>query len=184
MAPSRIVFLRHAEKPGPEYGAGVDPSGAPDAGSLAVRGWQRAGALARMLSAHDDPRLGRLRPSAIFAPRVDARSKSKRSSQTVDPLVALLNASERVRYVTTYEKTDARGVMNEVLAQRDVVLVSWEHKMLPALPRCVPGAPAVPALWTPDRFDLLWILDRTAAGWSFSQHPQLLLAGDRADPIV
>jgi hypothetical protein len=34
-----------------------------------------------------------------------------------------------------------------------------------------------------DRFDVVWLFDRTDTGWSFSQLPQLLLSGDSANPI-
>jgi len=67
--------------------------------------------------------------------------------------------------------------------QRGIVLIAWEHKVLPSLIGHVPGAPAVPAAWPDERFDMVWILERAEGRWSFSQRPQLLLAGDRAEPI-
>ena len=69
------------------------------------------------------------------------------------------------------------------MSRNGTVLVAWEHKRLPGLIDLLPDAPHVPRHWPDNRFDLVWILDRTARGWSFSQLPQLLLAGDRATPI-
>jgi len=46
MAPTRIMFIRHAEKPHEppcENDDGVKTSGERDEKSLAVQGWQRAG---------------------------------------------------------------------------------------------------------------------------------------------
>jgi hypothetical protein len=47
----------------------------------------------------------------------------------------------------------------------------------------LPNPPNVPRDWPDDRFDVVWLFDRTDTGWSFSQLPQLLLSGDSADPI-
>src|SRR5437899_2403330 len=49
MSSLTLLIIRHGEKPpkkpqDADYGAGVDAKGAPDVKSLAVRGWQRAGA--------------------------------------------------------------------------------------------------------------------------------------------
>lgn len=185
MSPRRIVFIRHAEKPGPQCGIGIEADGSPDDASLAVRGWQRAGALAVLFGCSaDDARCGPLHPDAVYASGVGPGSKSKRSMQTVAPLVALLSARGRTKYVTAYLKEDAAALMTDVLAQHGVVLVSWEHKMLPALIAQVPGAQASPPAWPDDRFDILWILDRDGDAWVFSQQPQLLLAGDSEQCIA
>lgn len=178
MEPTRILFIRHAEKPGAAFGKGVDAEGNPDEESLAVRGWQRAGALARFFSAGKDERLGDVRPESVFAPGLGPGSQSKRPMQTVDPLVALLRESSPVKHVLTHLKDDGAALMADVLTQTGVVLISWEHKVLPTLFSHIPGAPPVPAAWPEDRYDVIWLLDRRAHGWAFSQHPQLLLAGD------
>ena len=69
------------------------------------------------------------------------------------------------------------------LAQFALGVIAWEHKVLPSLVGHVPHAPNVPANWPEDRFDLVWVLDRTGSEWSFAQLPQMLLAGDSAEPI-
>lgn len=183
MGPNRILFIRHAEKPSTAFGKGVDAEGNADEDSLAVRGWQRAGALARFFAAEKNERLGDVRPDSVFAPGLGQGSKSKRPLQTVEPLVALLRETSPVNYVLTHLKDDGAALVADVLAQSGIVLVSWEHKVLTTLFSHIPDAPAVPSAWPEDRYDMIWILDKTAQGWSFSQHPQCLLAGDSNLPI-
>jgi hypothetical protein len=44
----------------------------------------------------------------------------------------------------------------------------------------------VPQIWPDDRFDLVWVFEpgSTGGSWRLRQVPQLLLAGDRAEPIA
>lgn len=77
MAATKIMLIRHAEKPnGGTHG--VDPSGERDDEDLTVRGWQRAGALARLFlpasGTFSDPRLAT--PHTIFASGAGKHSKS------------------------------------------------------------------------------------------------------------
>jgi hypothetical protein len=179
MTPKRIMFIRHAEKSGaPGDGEGVQPDGTQDDESLTVRGWQRAGALARFLSSRPE-----LKPGVIFASGLGRGSKSKRPLQTVTPLADLLKETEAVALITTHLKDDLQPLMKDVLSRQGPVLVAWEHKRIPGLVGLLPGPPSVPSDWPDDRFDLVWLFDRTDTGWSFSQLPQLLLSGDGADPI-
>lgn len=183
VTPERIMFIRHAEKPAPDLGSGVDANGKADEESLAVRGWQRAGALARFFCPAEGAHAAKLTPGSVFAPGTGPASKSRRSMQTVAPLVALLQETSAVNFVTAYLKDDGVALMKDVLAQSGVVLIAWEHKILPSLIAYLPHAPKVPASWPEDRFDLVWVLDRTADGWIFTQLPQMLLAGDSTQPI-
>jgi hypothetical protein len=57
-----------------------------------------------------------------------------------------------------------------------VVLVSWEHKAIHQIVTGL-GGPRSPD-WPDDRFDMVFVLDRTGAGWDLTQVPQMLLAGD------
>ncbi|WP_345814912.1 phosphoglycerate mutase family protein [Paraburkholderia sp. PREW-6R] len=183
MAPHRIMFIRHAEKPDASSGTGIDADGKPDEESLAVRGWQRAGALVRFFCPAEDSHATQRRPGTVFAPGTGPASESRRAMQTVTPLVAKVRETSKVEFITTYLKDDGEALMKDVLTRAGVVLISWEHKVLPTLIGHMPGAPAVPSKWPDKRFDMVWVLDRDDDTWSFSQLPQLLLAGDSDEPI-
>jgi hypothetical protein len=179
MAPSRILFIRHAEKPHEppcENDDGVKKSGEKDKESLAVRGWQRAGALAHFFASQRA-----LKPDVIFASGIGPDSESHRPKQTVTPLAKLL---DDLAIVDSHLKNDIEPLMQDVMTRGGKVLVSWEHHLIPKLVGKLPNAPAVPAIWPDDRFDIVWVLDAAGAGWTFSQIPQLLLAGDSAKPIT
>ena len=67
------------------------------------------------------------------------------------------------------------------------VLVAWEHKRIPLIANRLVGDPAiVPQVWPDDRFDLVWVFEpaSTLGTFRLRQVPQLLLAGDRAEPIT
>lgn len=177
MAPKRIMFIRHAEKPGePTNDKGVAFDGSPDDSCLTVLGWQRAGALAKFFS--EPP----LRPNVVFAAGAHG-GKRMRPTDTVTPLVDLLNASRSVPFIKNHLKDDFQPLIDDVMSRNGTVLVAWEHKRIPSVVGLLPDPPRVPQHWPDNRFDLVWIFDRTAHGWSFSQLPQLLLAGDRTTPI-
>jgi hypothetical protein len=67
------------------------------------------------------------------------------------------------------------------------VLVAWDHTRLPLIAtRLVGDGSSVPQIWPADRFDLVWVFEPGSTGGSrrLRQVPQLLLAGDRAEPIA
>jgi hypothetical protein len=185
MAPARIMFIRHAEKPLDGGDDGVTANGHADPESLTPRGWQRAGALARFFQSLP-PSGGDalLTPAVVFAAGTGPGSKSKRPTQTVTPLVDLLTETRPTPFITKHLKGDHQQLIDDVMSRDGVVLVSWEHELIPTLVGLIPKPPAVPQVWAGDRFDLVWMLDAVPAGWRFTQKPQLLLAGDRPDPIV
>jgi hypothetical protein len=178
MAPSRILFIRHAEKPHEppcENDDGVKKNGEKDKESLTARGWQRAGALARFFASQSS-----LRPGVIFASGIGDGSASHRPRQTVTPLAELIGLGIEDGHL----KDDVKALMKDVISRTGSVLVSWEHHMIPKLVGALPDAPAVPAKWPDDRFDMVWVLEAAGDGWKFSQVPQMLLAGDRDKPIT
>lgn len=181
MSPTRIIYIRHAEKPEKDGDSGTTANGTSDSKSLTPRGWQRAGALDRFFCPLSP--LESITPRTIFAANVDADDPSKRPIETVTPLFEYLQTQGPVDFITSYEKADHDGLTQDLLGREGVVLVAWEHKQIPALVACLPGSPATPGNWPDDRFDMCWILDSTANGWSFSQKPQLLLANDTSTPI-
>ena len=183
MAPTKIMLIRHAEKPHASHaGAGVGEHGGADDRDLAVRGWQRAGALARFFAPRDGRTAiqGIARPDSIFAAGVGSGSRSKRARQTVEPLAELIG----VEVTDAFLKGQEPDLSAAILGRDGVVLAAWEHKAIAAIVDLVTeGSVAVPP-WPDDRFDVVLVLDRSANGWTLTQVPQLLLAGDRGDPLA
>ncbi len=67
------------------------------------------------------------------------------------------------------------------------ILIAWEHKRIPLIANRLVWEPSsVPQSWPDERFDLIWVFEPapTPGGFRLRQVPQLLLAGDRADPII
>jgi hypothetical protein len=152
----------------------VKKSGEPDKESLTVQGWQRAGALAHFFASEAD-----LRPDVIFSSGIGAGSESHRPKQTVMPLAKLLGIEINEKHL----RDEVEPLMSDVEGCQGIVLVSWEHHRIPGLVALLKNAPAVPAKWPDDRFDIVWILHQNGNGWDFTQKPQLLLAADLDDEI-
>ena len=139
-------------------------------------GWERArrlvGFFAQPTARHIE------RPDAVFAAAPD--EGSKRPFQTVKPLAAALWPASGPNPVNTaIRKEDVRALVDAVMAATGVVLVCWEHKLLPHAMAAFPHAVATPEKWPEDRFDVVWILKRKPEGWEFRQTPQMLMPGDQ-----
>ncbi|WP_341317478.1 phosphoglycerate mutase family protein [Paraburkholderia sp. IMGN_8] len=185
MAPTRIMFIRHAEKPGHGVASGVDSNGMADPKSLTPRGWQRAGALVRYFSPlRETEPVATIKPSTIFAAGIDMGDPSRRPIETVTPLFEFLKSQGPIELITQHLKADHQALVDDVLSREGVVLVAWEHREIPALISLLPNRPKTPESWPGDRFDVTWLFDNTPDGWTFSQMPQLLLAGDTTEPIL
>ena len=184
--PSSISLIRHAEKQlgdGPPHGVLLDGSSDPE--SLTPRGWQRAGALVGLFIPRADGSGGAILPTPtdLFASEVGPHSRSRRPLETLQPL------SERLG--RPLHEPVLQDELDELVAVIGAcagdVLVAWEHKRIPLIAnRLVGDASTVPQTWPDDRFDIIWVCqpDPTAGGWRLRQVPQLLLAGDRAEPIA
>jgi hypothetical protein len=181
---SKIMVIRHAEKPD-DAGtiSGVDVEGNQNREELTVCGWQRAGALVRFFAPVDghfrDQRIET--PATIFASRVVPHSKSLRSQHTVAPLADIIGR-ENLRL--DFAEGQEEELVATAVAADGVVLISWHHGAISAIKDALSSVTTLlPEHGDRDRFDLVWVFTRTAAGWRFGQVPQLLLAGDRSDPI-
>jgi broad specificity phosphatase PhoE len=186
MAPNRILLIRHAEKPAEEDDVkGIDTAGRDDPHSLSVRGWQRAGALARLFCPRSEAEFSGLVPDVVFAAGVGESSLSLRPQQTVLPLVALLHETRpNLPFITSHLNHQIESLIADLSDREGIVLISWEHKLIPEVVKQLPQAPDVPARWPDNRYDLIWLLDRNADSWTFRQIPQLLLSGDHDGLIM
>ena len=190
-APSRVMIIRHGEKPRRKGKApfGVDAAGERGFESLSVEGWQRAGALVALFA----PARGRLQDSSLVVPDLiyaaaplhragGDGSQSKRPLETITPLAAKLGLTPDLGYT----KGDEAALARDVLARAGSILISWQHAGIPKIAGLIaaaapPRAP-IPPSWPEDRYDLVWVLtapEATGRRWAFVQVPQLLLAGDR-----
>ncbi|MCW3845686.1 hypothetical protein OF829_00425 [Sphingomonas sp. LB-2] len=176
----KIMFIRHGEKP--ETGIdGVTPAGKKDKEDLIVQGWQRAGALARFFAplAPNTIAAGLEVPTTLFAAAVNAASKSIRPQHTITPLSQLTGIAIDINYGDGDEAALAAAAV--AASANGPVLVAWQHQQIPCLISNVAGTPLAPE-WPGDRFDLVWVLDLIDGAWTFSQVPQMLIAGDSTAP--
>lgn len=179
---SQVLLIRHAEKPTPDDAVrGVDESGRPDEHELSVLGWQRAGALAALLSAQQQlGNMGLERPCHLFAPCPTSEKPSARSVRTLQPLADVL----RLPITLTYAVGEEADLARTIDALDACVLVAWQHEGLVKIAKALDGASdGLPKEWPADRYDLIWAFDGPPARRRFRQIPQQLLAGDRASVI-
>jgi hypothetical protein len=180
----KIMVIRHGEKPqGASVPYGVTIEGVQDAESLLVAGWTRAGALAVLFAPARGPLQspGLAVPQYVFAAPDAAGSASERPMETVSIVAQKLKLATDSKYSVG----DETALSAAAMACDGVVLVGWEHDHIPLIANAILGNPTAPQRWPGNRFDMVWVFDLDAStnGYSFSQVPQLLLAGDLPTPI-
>jgi hypothetical protein len=178
----KIMLIRHAEKPDASGNLGVNVAGREDPRELSVRGWQRAGALVGLFA----PSGAAASSSAITTPR--AIFASRPTVNSVRPLRTVETLAERlaIEVDANYGNGDEATLIASTLGAESVILISWKHDGLPKLANAIVGDPhRTPQRWPAERFDVVWVFDRTSdsGGWTFEQVPQLLLPGDGDEPI-
>ena len=179
--PTKVMIIRHAEKPGKNGSTrGVTAEGELNEGSLTVRGWQRAGALAQLFAPanknFDDPRLET--PAVIYAS--NSNGGSQRPLETIRPLAEKFNIDP----VETFTKGEEVDLVAAVLKEAGAVLICWQHERIVGIAKRLTErglSVPIPDAWPNDRFDIVWIFTSSsdpAGRWEFSQVPQGLLEGD------
>jgi broad specificity phosphatase PhoE len=181
MTTTKIMLIRHAEKPNGEQG--VMPDGTINAEALTPTGWRRAKALVGLFDppggGFANPHLAT--PRAIFASGAGHHDGSLRPQQTVAPLATTLD----LQVDTDYRKGREGELVAAATAAGGVVLIAWQHEAIPQIADLIRGDPSgIPQTWPGGRFDIVWIFDRLAGGgWSFVQVPQRLLPDDSSNLI-
>ncbi|MFO1207777.1 MAG: hypothetical protein U1E40_00985 [Amaricoccus sp.] len=181
MPADQIIVIRHAQKPTRKpKRIGILEDGTADPESLTVRGWQHAGALAAVFAGPGSGAADALvaRPDVIFAAGAGKRkarigdkevavgSHSKRPLQTVSRLAEAL----RLTPVTTYTKGEERALVDDALNRSGVVLICWQHQNIAGIGNLIVGNDTtVPQSWPEDRYDLIYVFDRSGDAWSFRQ---------------
>jgi hypothetical protein len=180
---SLVMLLRHAEKPlGDDSPRGVRLDGTQDPESLTPRGWQRAGALVGMFVA--DPSTGEVprmpTPTHLFASQIGPQSSSDRPRETLVPLGDRLGLTVDSRF----RKEEVGDLALAVREIDGIVLIAWEHHLIPSIATAlIGGGSSVPQVWPDDRYDVVWVIEGAEGERRLRQVPQLLLAGDRPEPI-
>ncbi|WP_228554415.1 hypothetical protein [Catenulispora pinisilvae] len=187
-----LMIIRHAEKPtgsGAPYGLTSD--GTQDSHSLTIQGWTRAGALAALFDPRDAagspvaPRAGLARPGTVAAsvPGTGG-SNSKRPEETVTPTAAALGVTLSTQF-SVGQEAELAGWLTGPTGPSGPTLVAWEHQHIPdIIAHLGPVTPTPPKSWPGERFDIVYVFTRVSGGgWTFTQVPQMLLAGDLPTPI-
>ncbi|MBV8439901.1 MAG: histidine phosphatase family protein [Hyphomicrobiales bacterium] len=178
MPTTKIMVIRHAEKPNGE--PGIMPDGSQNPEALTAAGWSRARALVGLFNPQGgrfaDPRLAR--PGSLFA----SGSDSLRPKQTLAPLAEALKLVIDANYLKGQEDRLVAAAKNA----GSVTLVAWQHEAIAKIATLIRGsANGIPPRWPGHRFDLVWVFDREDNGdWSFEQAPELALPGDSSQPIA
>jgi broad specificity phosphatase PhoE len=181
---SKIMLIRHGEKPTDDGRVhGVDEKGSHDPDELSVQGWQRAGALIRFFAPLNRSFTHRAlaTPDAIYACAPGDHATSLRSKHTVLPLAQSLKKSVDLGY----RKGEENQLVRAVSAAQGVVLIAWEHNLIPSIAAAIVGDESTcPKKWHDSRFDLVWVLDhQPGSAWKFTQVPQMVLPGDQSEVI-
>jgi hypothetical protein len=96
------------------------------------------------------------------------------------PLASLLEAELNRDYYEGQEKE----LVQKAIAAQGTVLIAWKHNNMQVIANAILGnKTSAPQYWPLDRFDLVWVFDKRGDTWTFTQVPQLLLAGDRPEVI-
>jgi hypothetical protein len=180
MKATKIMLLRHGEKPAKDLTPfGVTQFGERDKESLAVRGWQRAGALMGLFASlgtqTKHPFLAK--PQFLYASKPLRRKGSRRPLQTITPLSEKLSIPINSRF----PRFEIESMVEDVFSCKGVVLICWQREYIPMIALQILGrTKTAPTVWPENRFDMFWVfdLDNRSGKYKFRQVPQKLLRGD------
>jgi hypothetical protein len=187
-----LYIIRHAEKPDktqPDLGPGFTHKGKDDPESLAIMGWERAGAWTALFGG-DFGGQDYLKPNAVYGanpnPTASDPNVSRRPYETVLSLAARLGLGKPD---ISFGKGEEQGLVDALVKLSGVVLVAWEHKaiisdILPNLP--VKNKSELPTHWPGNRFDVVLRFDRPDddSPLVFKELCPCLMPGDSKTPLM
>jgi hypothetical protein len=193
MGATKIMVIRHAEKPGvyndTAY-SGVDEfgtvAGAAGAKHLVTLGWERAGALITLFAEPWGPKTPLATPKFLFASNPDAKPGDDTSdegpSQRPYETLSALKAKLDLTIDATHRKSHFADMVTWAIACDGVVLIAWQHEDIALTTKTGgPGISAeiltqtettgtldVPTSWPNGparaRYDLVFVFDRPTGG--------------------
>jgi len=159
--PHIVMIIRHAEKPDETKGEKN-----PD---LSPRGFQRAGALAKVIPDHFP------KPDFLIATK---RSKgSNRPVETITPLAKALHETIESTFKDDEVEQLAHAVLSDPKYSGKVVLIAWHHGKIPALAKAL-GVNNAPDKWHSKVFDRVWEITYENGVATWKDLPQDALPGD------
>ena len=188
MGATKIMVIRHAEKPGPYNNvsySGVDNvgsvSGAAGAKHLVTLGWERAGALVGLFAPPHGPKTPPLAtPKFLFAsdpaaksdddPNAGDEGPSQRPYETLTALATKLGLT----IDKSHRKKHYAKMVKAALDCKGVVLIAWQHEDIPLTAKNgdpgisqeiltqtgTTGTLGVPPTCPGARYDLVFVFDR------------------------
>jgi hypothetical protein len=184
--PRTVTIIRHGEKQSEDDPTqppfGVDANGVQNPHSLTPRGWQRAHALAAMLTA-DPVKAPFARPSVLYAPKFKSQEEERRTYETLMPTASALGWTIQDPIGEDHEPDLAALALSDAGAD---VLICWEHRRIPGIVAPLASAlgiavvPPVGQLWPDDDFSsaLVFRPDAAGSGYVLVQTDEGLLPGD------
>jgi hypothetical protein len=171
--PSRIILIRHAEKP--------DDDSAKD---LNAAGVARANALVDFF-ATNAVIAEKGEPQFIFAKyKKGSSAPTMRAVETVTPLARALGIAVDTDYGKKNMSDMTSSLLKDAAYDGKVVLICWDHDELPDLAQAL-GITAAPAKWKGGVYDRFWVADFDSEGsvTTFQDLPQHLMPGDSTQSV-
>lgn len=164
--PSRILIIRHGEKP-------ADPNDP----NLTPQGYQRAQALTTLFQVHPEYASKGL-PVAIYASQYVPGKNANRCVETAAPLANFLGLQLQTPFVGSDYASLASEILNNSALNDKVVFMTWVHGNIPNLAKALGGN--CPVQWDGnDVYDRVWMIDYSSKeSATCADLPESLLPGD------
>ena len=163
--PSRIILLRHAEKPVNDAEIHLSDRGRQRA--LALEGWST-----------NSPVWGtNERPVAVFACKPTVKAPSRRSVETITPLAAQLKLPVQTPFPAKNPDALAHQILTDPALNGKTVVICWARDEIPQLAGCL-GIKSNDLKWHKNVFDRVWLITFQDSTAVLSDLPQHVLTGD------